>query len=119
MHQFAKNSHRHSAQRVNRLKALARKLLTELDLDEHEQLQKMPAELDFYEEVKLFEIELITRALTHSRGHQLEAARLLRLNPSTLNAKIKQYRIQVNTFSDVGANIQGVDCSRNGRRQRI
>jgi DNA-binding NtrC family response regulator len=49
-------------------------------------------------------------AFWHSEGHQLEAARLIRINPSTLNAKIKHYGIQVNTFSkDVVSNVEEVD----------
>lgn len=48
----------------------------------------------FYQEVERFEIALIKAALKKSRGHQLQAARLLNLNPSTLNAKIKQYNLR-------------------------
>ena len=71
-----------------RLKALARKLFEEIEMLDHEHLSETPLPLDFYEEVKRFEIGLITRALTHSHGHQLEAAGVINLNPSTLNAKI-------------------------------
>ena len=49
--------------------------------------------VDFYAEVISFEIDLITFALRQSKGHQTRAAQLLRLRPSTLNAKIKQYGI--------------------------
>jgi DNA-binding NtrC family response regulator len=99
MQRFNKNTFKRSVGRVNRLKAIARTLLTELELVEGEDLDEIPPEFDFYEEVKRFEIALIIRALTHSQGHQLEAARLLKLNSSTLNAKIKQYDIQLNAFS--------------------
>jgi DNA-binding protein Fis len=51
--------------------------------------------IDFYKEVVGFEIDLITLALARSRGSQVRAARLLCLNPTTLNAKIKQYGIVV------------------------
>lgn len=49
--------------------------------------------IDFYEHVKNFEIDLIRRALDQTAGHQSRAARLLGLNATTLNSKIKNYRI--------------------------
>lgn len=50
--------------------------------------------VNFYEEVKRFEIDLICRALDQTGGHQSRAARLLGLNATTLNSKIKSNRIQ-------------------------
>jgi DNA-binding NtrC family response regulator len=90
--------HKPSAETVTRLKALGRKLLAEIELLDHDESSETQ-QVDFYEEVKRFEIELITRALTRSHGHQTEAARWINLNPTTLNAKIKQYHIMVNAFS--------------------
>lgn len=78
---------------------MARKLLAELEIIEESNAAKDAVSIDFYEEVKRFETELIVQALTYSAGHQLQAARLLNINPSTLNAKIKQYKIETNTFS--------------------
>jgi DNA-binding NtrC family response regulator len=49
--------------------------------------------IDFYEEVSCFEIALIKRALLLAEGHQIKAARLLNLNPTTLNAKVRGYQI--------------------------
>src|SRR6476661_3977104 len=49
---------------------------------------------NFYDEVKKFEIDLIRRALDQTGGHQSRAARLLGLNATTLNSKIKSYNIQ-------------------------
>jgi transcriptional regulator with GAF, ATPase, and Fis domain len=49
--------------------------------------------VSFYEEVKNFEIDLIRRALEQTGGHQSRAARLLGLNATTLNSKIKGYNI--------------------------
>ncbi len=51
--------------------------------------------VNFYDEVKRFEIDLIRRALEQTGGHQSRAARLLGLNATTLNSKIKTYNIQV------------------------
>ena len=51
--------------------------------------------VNFYEEVKRFEIDLICRALDQTGGHQSRAARLLGLNATTLNSKIKSNNIGV------------------------
>lgn len=50
--------------------------------------------IDFYEEVVRFEVALITRALAVTGGQQRRAARLLGMKATTLNAKIKHYRIE-------------------------
>jgi DNA-binding NtrC family response regulator len=49
--------------------------------------------VNFYDEVKKFEIDLIRRSLEQTAGHQSRAARLLGLNATTLNSKIKNYNI--------------------------
>jgi DNA-binding NtrC family response regulator len=48
---------------------------------------------DFYNEVRRFEIRLIKRALSMTGGSQTQAAKLLKLNATTLNTKIKNYQI--------------------------
>jgi two-component system nitrogen regulation response regulator GlnG len=48
----------------------------------------------FYDEVSRFEIELIRRALEMTSGHQSRAAKLLGMNNTTLNSKIKAYHIR-------------------------
>ncbi len=48
---------------------------------------------NFYDEVRRFETDLIRRALDQTSGHQSRAARLLGLNATTLNSKIKTYNI--------------------------
>ncbi len=50
--------------------------------------------VNFYDEVKRFEIDLIRRALDQTGGHQSRAARLLGLNATTLNSKIKNYNLR-------------------------
>lgn len=50
--------------------------------------------VNFYDEVKRFEIDLIRRALEQTGGHQSRAARLLGLNATTLNSKLKTYQIK-------------------------
>jgi DNA-binding NtrC family response regulator len=49
--------------------------------------------VNFYDEVRRFEIDLIRRALEQTGGHQSRAARLLGMNATTLNSKIKTYNI--------------------------
>jgi DNA-binding NtrC family response regulator len=44
---------------------------------------------DFYHEVKRFETSLIKSALRISGGSQVKAAQLLKMNATTLNAKMK------------------------------
>ncbi|HKR02395.1 MAG TPA: helix-turn-helix domain-containing protein [Pyrinomonadaceae bacterium] len=52
--------------------------------------------IDLYEEVSRFEKSIIERVLLHTGCHQIRAARLLKLKPTTLNSKIKNYRINLN-----------------------
>lgn len=52
---------------MTRLKCLARKLITELELAEHERVDDRQLQPDFYEDVTRFEIELITTALIRSK----------------------------------------------------
>lgn len=77
------------------LSALMTSLHAAVDDLESYQLPPVEAELDFYEEVRRFEISLIKRALRATGGSQIRAARLLKLNATTLNTKIKNYRICV------------------------
>lgn len=51
--------------------------------------------IDFYEEVKRFEVDLIQRALWVTGGNQVRAAHLLRMKVTTLNSKIKHYGINI------------------------
>ena len=46
-----------------------------------------------HDEVREFEIELINSALSKTHGHQRQAAKLLGLKVTTLNAKMKRYNI--------------------------
>jgi DNA-binding NtrC family response regulator len=50
--------------------------------------------ISFYDEVNRFQIELIRRALEITGGHQSRAARLLGMNTTTLNSKIRYYNIR-------------------------
>jgi DNA-binding NtrC family response regulator len=52
------------------------------------------AGLNYYQELRRFEVELIRCALALTGGKQTKAARLLGLKTTTLNTKIKQFNIQ-------------------------
>ncbi len=49
--------------------------------------------VNFYDAVRRFENDLIRRALDQTAGHQVRAAKILGLNPTTLNSKIKTLNI--------------------------
>ncbi|HEX8136072.1 MAG TPA: helix-turn-helix domain-containing protein [Pyrinomonadaceae bacterium] len=51
------------------------------------------AGVNYYQELRRFEIELIRCALALTGGKQTAAAQLLGLKPTTLNTKIKQFKI--------------------------
>lgn len=51
--------------------------------------------IDFYDEVRRFEVSLIKQALLYTNGKQTAAASLLDLNTTTLHAKIKFYGIEM------------------------
>jgi DNA-binding NtrC family response regulator len=81
------------------LKNVALALITEGATQAHKlasdaELPDMSAEISFYEEVRRFEIGLITQALRRAHGKQVAAARLLGLNATTLNSKMKQYQMR-------------------------
>ncbi len=64
-------------------------------LKDIQKLQTLDADrrLSLPEEVRRFEIEIIRRTLLRTGGHQARAAQLLGVNATTLNAKLKRYRI--------------------------
>jgi DNA-binding NtrC family response regulator len=84
---------------VMALKVLASKLMREVESLNEVRTMDIHDGIDFYDEVTEFEIGLIRRALTHTRGHQGRAARLLNLKVTTLNSKIKQYKIKLEAFA--------------------
>ena len=87
-------------QRVQQLTLLAKALASEIetlqaeltiDRDRDKQLVVDNEGIDFYREVERYEIELIKSALSRCGGNQTQAARLLRMKSTTLNAKMKHY----------------------------
>jgi transcriptional regulator with GAF, ATPase, and Fis domain len=80
------------------LEQLALKLLLEARSLNEVPMLDVRSGIDFYEEVKRFEIELIERALVFTSGSQVRAARLLNMKVTTLNSKIKHYDISIDTL---------------------
>ena len=59
--------------------------------------------IDMADEIRRLEIRLIERALEETNGHQVNAARLLGLKVTTLNAKIKRFGLDRNGDSQNGS----------------
>lgn len=79
--------------RIEMLKNVALNLLKEVQMLSTLEATDIVRGIQFYDEVERFERELITRALDLTGGHQVRAARLLGLKVTTLNSKVKRYRI--------------------------
>jgi DNA-binding NtrC family response regulator len=80
------------------LKQLALKLLLEAQALNEVTTLDVRSGIDFYEEVKRFEVDLIERALSFTQGNQVRAARLLKMKVTTLNTKIKHYNINIDVL---------------------
>ena len=80
--------------RIGLIREAALSLLNQLEpLDQEQATNEGEKSSSLYEEVRRFEIQLITNALSQTRGHQKEAARLLGIKATTLNSKIKRYKM--------------------------
>ena len=79
--------------RIGLIREAALSLLNQLEPLDREQATNGESASSLYEEVRRYEIQLITNALSQTRGHQKEAARLLGIKATTLNSKIKRYKM--------------------------
>jgi DNA-binding NtrC family response regulator len=79
--------------RLDGLRAIARSLLTELELLGRSAAPEPLGKLNLDDEVKRYEIALIRAALDQADGSQTRAARMLGVKVTTLNTKIKHYQI--------------------------
>lgn len=87
---------RNPGARLERLNRLAADLLADLeDLEIYQLMELSISEkvIDFYAVLREFEVLLIKRALNRTRGSQVKAAQLLTMNLTTLNSKIKSFKI--------------------------
>ena len=92
-----------AAERVAKIRNMASALLEEAEsLDHDNSLAEVSSlfanlnvrsEVNFFEEVRRFEMRLISRALEITGGNQARAARILGLGSTTLNYKIKSYEL--------------------------
>jgi len=82
--------------RLGTLREVALTLLKEVESLRDVQPIKQPVRL--HDEVQRFEIELINSALSRSRGNQTHAAHLLGVKLTTLNSKIKRYKIPIEQY---------------------
>ena len=80
--------------KLKTLKELTLALLQEVESLKGSASYEGRAGVDFADEVRRFETDLIRWALLHTGGHQRRAARMLNLKVTTLNAKIKRYGIR-------------------------
>ena len=80
--------------KLKTLKELTLALLQEVESFKGQGYLENRPSVNFADEVRRFETDLIRWALMRTGGHQRRAARLLNLKVTTLNAKIKRYRIQ-------------------------
>ena len=87
-----------SQSKTKELKNLALSLLMEVQALSEVPTLDIKNGIDFYEEVSRFEVDLIQRALAHTGGNQVRAARLLNMKVTTLNSKIKHYNISVDVL---------------------
>jgi DNA-binding NtrC family response regulator len=84
-----------ASSRISYLKILALTLLREIASAETAGEEQGNDTLDLQAEVRRFESELIRSALIQTGGRQRQAARLLGTKVTTLNTKIKRYKIEV------------------------
>ena len=94
--------------RLKTLRELALALLQEVDTLRGSGSFESRPNVDFAEEVRRFETDLIRWALMRTGGHQRRAARMLNLKVTTLNAKIKRYRIQPHAAPAANGNVVGL-----------
>jgi transcriptional regulator with PAS, ATPase and Fis domain len=78
---------------IDSLHRLVDQLTSAVETLEEPMIPSIEEGLDFYAEVRKFEMSLIRRALKFTNGAQNKAAVVLKLKHSTLNYKIKQYRL--------------------------
>lgn len=81
------------AQKLEALNRIAGIVLKEVEAIKSREFAADDGEINFFDEVKRFEIELILSALNQTGGRQKEAAKILGLKPTTLSEKIKRYGI--------------------------
>ena len=78
---------------LERLKERVQEIALMIEADEQLRSAELEFGSDFYRSVRQFEIAMIKRALDLAGGSQTKAAKLLKIKVTTLNSKIKRYKI--------------------------
>ena len=81
------------SEKIENISALMSSLNAAVQDLEGTQVPPINEEFDFYNEVRRFEIRLITTALRLTGGSQVKAAQMLKLKATTLNAKMKTLKL--------------------------
>ena len=81
--------------RLTALREVALTLLREVESLRITEPVNLSRKVRLSDEVQKFEVDLICSALTRTAGNQTRAARLLGVNLTTLNSKIKRYKIPI------------------------
>lgn len=80
--------------RLNTLREVALTLLREVESLRVSQSDNGKRRVKLHDEVQRFEVDLIRSALGRTGGNQTRAAQLLGVKITTLNTKIKRYKIE-------------------------
>jgi DNA-binding NtrC family response regulator len=98
--------------RLNKLREVAVTLLREVESLRVSQSASSPRSVRLYDEVQRFEVDLIRSALSRTAGNQTRAAQLLGVKLTTLNTKIKRYRIGPLGYDrDMNEDIEGAETN--------
>ena len=81
--------------RLSALREVALTLLREVESLRITEPVNLSRKVRLSDEVQRFEVDLSCSALSRTAGNQTRAARLLGVNLTTLNSKIKRYKIPV------------------------
>lgn len=102
-----------ASSKTKTLKQLALKLLLEAQSLTEVTTLDVRSGIDFYEEVKRFEVDLIQRALSFTGGNQVRAAGLLKMKVTTLNSKIKHYAINTDVIVGCYVPLEAAEAAHN------
>jgi transcriptional regulator with GAF, ATPase, and Fis domain len=86
--------------RLSALREVALTLLREVESLRITEPVNLSRKVSLSDEVQRFEVDLICSALSRTAGNQTRAARLLGTNLTTLNSKIKRYKIPLDGHRD-------------------
>jgi transcriptional regulator with GAF, ATPase, and Fis domain len=92
--------------RLNSLREVALTLLREVDSIRSAQPPRTDRSVSLQDEVQRFEIDLIRSALERTNGNQTHAAQLLGVKITTLNTKIKRYKISFVSSAEAVNDVQ-------------